>query len=162
MKAKMSPELRGRIDKMEAAGLFGHGQGYEKNRYTNAYMEAAWGEGYFPYLYQNHPDANFDPLDSGKMSWDLYREMWGSHGEYVVDGNLVSVEYADRLATIRVPTLILVGDHDECDPSMAREMNAKIPASKLVVLPKSGHMTFEDQPGMFERAVDEFLRPAGK
>ena len=162
MKEKMSPELRGRLDKMEAAGLFGHGRDYEKNRYTNDYMVAAWGEGYFPYLYQNHPDPGFDPTDTGGLSWELYREMWGSHGEYVIDGNLVSVEYAERLPTIRVPTLITCGDHDESDPSIARDMNARIPGSKLVVLPKSGHMTFVDQPGMFLRAVDEFLRPVGK
>jgi proline iminopeptidase len=157
MKAKMSPELRARIDKMEAAGLFGHGKDYEKNRYTNAYLIAAWGEGYFPYLYQNHPDPNYDPVANGIMSWDLYREMWGSHGEYVVDGNLKSVEYGDRLSSIKVPTLITVGDHDECAPSLSEEMNKAIPGSKLVVLPKSGHMTFVDQPGMFIRAVNEFL-----
>jgi len=159
MKEKMAPELRERIDRMEAAGLFGHGKDYEKNRYTNDYMIAAWGEGYFPYLYQNHPDANYDPIAAGNTSWDLYREMWGSHGEFVVDGNLSSVEYAERLPSIRVPTLITVGDHDESDPSLARDMNARIPGSRLVVLPKSGHMTFVDQPGMFIRAVDEFLNP---
>ena len=62
------------------------------------------------------------------MSWDLYREMWGSHGEFVVDGNLVSVEYTDRLATIHVPTLITVGDHDECDPSLEEAIHEEIPA----------------------------------
>jgi proline iminopeptidase len=162
MKEKMPRDLRKRIDKLEAAGLYGHGKDYEKNRYTNEYMIAAWGEGYFPYLYQNRPDANYDPIKGGDMSWDLYREMWGSHGEFVVDGNLASVEYADRLKTITVPTLITVGDHDECDPSMARDMNALIPGSKLVVLPKSGHMTFVDQPGMFISTVEGFLHPPGK
>ena len=159
MKAQMPAELRARIDTMEAAGLYGHGKDYEKNRYTNDYMIAAWGEGYFPYLYQKRPDPNYDPVANGNMSWDLYREMWGSHGEFVVDGNLASVEYADRLPAIKVPTLITVGDHDECDPSIARAMHALIPGSKLVVLPESGHMTFVDQPDMFVKAVDGFLHP---
>jgi proline iminopeptidase len=163
MKEKMPAELRARIDKMEAEGLYGHGKDYEKNRYTNEYMVAAWGEGYFPYLYQKNPDPNYDPVANGAMSWDLYREMWGSHGEYVIDGNLAAVEWADRLPSIKVPTLITVGDHDETDPAISREMNAKIPGSKLVVLPSSGHMTMVDQPGMFNRAIDEFLRaPAAK
>ena len=162
MKEKMPAELRARIDAMEAKGLYGHGRDYEKNRYTDEYMIAAWGEGYFPYLYQNRPDPNYNPVANGIMSWDLYREMWGSHGEFVVDGNLVSVEYADRLGTIKVPTLITVGDNDETDPSIARDMHARIPGSKLVILPKSGHMTFVDQPGMFNRAVDEFLNPPPK
>jgi proline iminopeptidase len=162
IKQNMSPELRDRIDKMEAAGLYGHGQPYRLNRYTDDYMIAAWGEGYFPYLYQNHPDANYDPVDSGKMSWDLYREMWGSHGEYVIDGNLKSVEYTDRLTTIKVPTLIIAGDHDECDRSLSQTMHAKIAGSKLVILPKSGHMTFVDQPGMFMKNVEEFLHSGAK
>src|SRR5580698_10723603 len=154
MKQNMSPGLRDRIDKLEADGLFGHGKDYEKNRYTNDYMIASWGEGYFPYLYQNHPDPNFDPIGQGNTSWDLYREMWGSHGEFVIDGNLASVEYTDRLSTIHVPTLITAGDHDESDPAMSQVMHEKIAGSKIVILPKSGHMTFVDQPGMFLNAVE--------
>jgi len=158
MMAAMTPELRGRIEALEKAGLYGHGKDFEKNRYPAPYMTAAWGEGYFPYLYKRHPDANFDPAASGNMSWDLYREMWGSHGEFVVDGNLASVEYAERLASLHVPTLITVGDHDECDPAIARDMQRCIPGSQLVVLPESGHMTFVDQPVLFLKAVDDFLK----
>jgi proline iminopeptidase len=157
MKSKMPPELRERIDRLEAAGLYGHGKDYEKNRYPSEYMVAAWGEGYFPYLFQKRPDANFDPNSSGNMAWDVYREMWGSHGEFVIDGNLTSVEYAGRLPSIKVPTLIIVGDHDECAPSLSREMNALIAGSKLVMLPESGHMTFVDQPRLFLEAVQSFL-----
>ena len=160
MKERMAPELRARIDSAEHAGLFGHGKTFERKRYAADYMTASWGEGYFPYLYGKRPDANFDPLMNGVMSWDLYREMWGSHGEFVIDGNLVSVEYDDRLRTITVPTLITVGDHDQCDPALSRTMQEKIPGSKLVVLPESGHMTFVDQPALFIKAVDEFLHPA--
>ncbi|MGZ4809024.1 MAG: proline iminopeptidase-family hydrolase [Thermoanaerobaculia bacterium] len=157
MKEKMPAELRARIDAMEKAGLYGQGKDFRKGRYTDDYMTAAWGEGYFPYLYQRKPDAGYDPLATGSMSWDLYREMWGSHGEFVIDGNLKSVEYADRLPSITVPTLITVGDHDESDPSIARDMNRLIKDSKLVVLPDSGHMTFVDQPVLFRRAVDDFV-----
>ncbi len=157
MKAAMPAELRERIDRQEAAGLFGHGKPYEQNRYTKEYMEAAWGEGYFPYLYQRRPDPNYDPTSASDMSWDLYREMWGSHGEFVIDGNLKSVEYTDWLTGIKVPTLITVGDHDESDPSLAEAMHAKIPGSKLVVIPDSGHLTFVDQPRLFNETVDTFL-----
>lgn len=154
---KMEPELRERIEKMEKDGLFGHGRDYEKNRYTAEYMVAAWGEGYFPYLYQNRPDPNYDPIANGVTSWDLYREMWGSHGEFIIDGNLKSAEYGDKLSTLKVPTLITAGDNDECDPSLSKEMNEKIPGSKLVIFPKSGHMTMVDQTDMFNKVVDEFI-----
>jgi proline iminopeptidase len=156
--ADMPAELRARIEEMEKAGLYGKGKPYEQNRYTAAYMTAAWGEGYFPYLYQRRPDPNYDPPASGNMAWDVYREMWGSHGEFVIDGNLKSVEYAERLKSIRTPTLITVGDHDECAPSLSEEMRRLIPGSRLVVLPEAGHMTFVDQPGLFLKAVTEFLK----
>jgi proline iminopeptidase len=157
MKAHMSPELRKRIDAMEKGGLYGHGKPYEQNRYTADYLEAAWGEAYFPYLYQKHPDPGYDPVSAAGTSWDLYREMWGSHGEFVVDGNLTSVEYAARLASIKVPTLITVGDHDEVAPSIAEDMHAKIAGSKLVILPQSGHMTFVDQPSLYLKTVADFV-----
>jgi proline iminopeptidase len=155
--ADMTPELRDRILSLEKAGLFGKGKDYEKNRYPNDYMVAAWAEGYFPYLYQRRPDANYDPIANGNMSWDLYREMWGSNGEYIIDGNLKSVEYAERLNTIKVPTLITVGDHDECAPSLSEEMHGLIAGSKLVIFPHSGHMNFVDQPALFNKTVTDFL-----
>jgi len=157
-KQKMPAQVRENIDKLEAQGLFGHGKPWERNRYTVDYMNAAWGDGYFPYLYGRHPDPNYDPVAQGVTSWDLYREMWGSNGEFVIDGNLKSVEYVDLLPTIKVPTLIIAGDHDECDPSLSRQMNQKIAGSKLAILPDSGHMTFVDQPIQFNRAVGEFLQ----
>ncbi len=156
MKAAMAPDLRERIDAMEREGLFGHGLDYEKNRYTDAYAKAAWGEGYFPYLYRNRPNPNYDPSPVG-MSWELYREMWGSNGEFVIDGNLASVEYADRLPSLYVPTQINVGDHDECEPSLAETMHELIPGSELVIFPDSGHLTFVDQPTLFVDAVEKFL-----
>jgi proline iminopeptidase len=157
MKEKMDPLLREQIEKMEKDGLYGHGEDYEKNRYTSDYMIAAWGKAYFPYLYHNRPDPNYDPIQNGVMAWDLYREMWGSDGEFVIDGNLKSVEYVDRLPSIHVPTLMIAGDHDECDPSLSQEMHEKIAGSKIVILPSSGHMTFVDQPDMFISSVDGFL-----
>jgi len=162
MMAAMAPELRGRIEALEEAGLYGHGKDFEKNRYQDAYAEAAWGEGYFPYLYRKHPDANYDPTTTSGMSWELYRTMWGSHGEFVIDGNLTSVEYAERLGSLHVPTLIILGDHDECDPSIAVDMQRCIPGAQLVILPDSGHMTFVDQPSMFLKAVDDFVHGTGR
>ena len=157
IKQNIPSDARERVNKMESEGLYGHGKDYEKNRYTSDYMIAAWGDGYFPYLYQNRPDPNYDPVDNGKMAWDLYKEMWGEHGEFVIDGNLKSAEYTEQLSAIKIPTLIIAGDHDESDPSLSRTMHEKIGGSKLVILPRSGHMTFVDQPGLFQKSIEEFL-----
>jgi len=157
-KHKMTPEALEKLEALEKAGLFGKGKEWEAGRYPEEYAKLAWGDGYFPYLYQHRPDPNYDPLSGNTTtSWDLYREMWGSHGEFVIDGNLKSVEYADKLPGIHVPTLIICGDHDESDPSLSRYMHDKIAGSTLAVLPQSGHMAFVDQPGMYITAVNDFL-----
>src|SRR4051794_27732360 len=157
IKQNIPYDARERVNKMESEGLYGHGKDYEKNRYTSDYRIAAWGDGCFPCLYQNRPDPTYDPVDNGEMSWDLYKEMWGEHGEFVIDGNLKSAEYTEQLSAIKIPTLIIAGDHDESDPSLSRTMHEKIGGSKLVILPRSGHMTFVDQPGLFQKSIEEFL-----
>jgi proline iminopeptidase len=157
-KSQMPPEKLKRLNELEAAGLFGKGEIWEHGRYPAEYANLAWGPGYFPFLYGARPDPNYDPAGQDTTtSWELYRTMWGEHGEFVIDGNLKSVEYLDRLSTIHVPTLVMAGDHDESDPAMSREMNAKIAGSKLVILPNSGHMNFVDQPDFYQKTVEEFL-----
>jgi proline iminopeptidase len=158
IKNQMPPGKLALTNALENAGLFGKGAAWEHGRYPETYATLAWGDGYFPKLYGARPDPNYDPqAQDTSTAWDLYREMWGSHGEFVIDGNLSSVEYLDKLPTIHVPTLVLAGDHDECDPSMSKEMNAKIKGSKLVILPNSGHMAFVDQPNMWNKTVAEFV-----
>jgi proline iminopeptidase len=157
-KAAMPPEKLARLNQLEAAGLYGKGALWEHGRYPAEYETLAWGDGYFPFLYGARPDANYDPATgNAPTNWELYRQMWGSDGEFIIDGNLKSVEWVDRLHTIHVPTLIVVGDHDECDPSLSREMHDKIAGSKLAIMPNSGHMNFIDQPDLWQKAVGGFL-----
>lgn len=158
-KAAMPPEQLAKLDALEKAGLFGKGKDWEKGRYTENYAKLAWGDGYFPYLYQRRPDPNYDPLPGNTSnSWELYREMWGSDGEFIIGGNLKSVEYLDKLSTIHVPTLVICGDHDESNPRLSQTMHEKIAGSKLVVVPQAGHMAFVDQPNLYIEKVTDFLR----
>jgi proline iminopeptidase len=157
-KAAMPPEKLARLNELEAAGLYGKGAKWEHGRYPDEYETLAWGDGYFPFLYGARPSANYDPAQgNAPTNWELYREMWGSDGEFIIDGNLKSVEWVDRLHTIHVPTLIVVGDHDECDPSLSKEMHEKIAGSQIAIMPNSGHMNFIDQPELWQKAVGGFL-----
>jgi len=158
-KAQMPPDKLKRLNELEQAGLFGKGEIWEHGRYPAEYETLAWGNGYFPFLFGARPDASYDPATgNAPTNWELYREMWGSHGEFVIDGNLKYVEWGDRLPTLHIPTLILVGDHDECDPSLSRGMHEKIAGSRLVIFPNAGHMNFIDQPDLWQNAVNGFLR----
>jgi 2-succinyl-6-hydroxy-2,4-cyclohexadiene-1-carboxylate synthase len=63
----------------------------------------------------------------------------------------------DELARIRVPTLILVGEHDEAYHRAAEVMEARIPAARRVVVPGAGHILNLEAPEAFDRLVAEFL-----
>ncbi len=71
-KQSMPPDALAKLDALEKAGLFGKGKDWEKGRYPNDYASLAWGDGYFPYLYQRRPDANYDAASGNtSVAWDL-------------------------------------------------------------------------------------------
>jgi pimeloyl-ACP methyl ester carboxylesterase len=62
------------------------------------------------------------------------------------------------LATIHVPTLILVGDEDTVTPpSAAEEMHRAIAGSELVRIPGAGHLSNLERPDLFDAALARFL-----
>jgi pimeloyl-ACP methyl ester carboxylesterase len=63
----------------------------------------------------------------------------------------------DGLATIRVPTLVVVGDRDEPFRAPCEYMAKKIPGARLEVIAGAGHSSNLDQPGVFDRVLLSFL-----
>jgi len=62
------------------------------------------------------------------------------------------------LATIAVPTLIIVGDEDVATPIRDAEiMHAGIPRSRLAIIPGAGHLSNVERPAAFNALVSEFL-----
>jgi 3-oxoadipate enol-lactonase len=62
------------------------------------------------------------------------------------------------LAGIKVPTLILVGEHDALTPpALAQEMASKIPGSRLAVIPAAGHLSNLENPEVFNDHLLAFL-----
>jgi pimeloyl-ACP methyl ester carboxylesterase len=62
------------------------------------------------------------------------------------------------LASIDVPTLIVVGDEDVLTPvSEARTMQAAIPGSRMEVIARAGHVSNVERPATFNHVLSEFL-----
>lgn len=67
-------------------------------------------------------------------------------------------EMLEKLKSIHVPTLVLVGSEDVATtPQDSRDLAAAIPDATLVVLPGAGHMSNWEDPEGFNRAVRTFL-----
>jgi pimeloyl-ACP methyl ester carboxylesterase len=58
------------------------------------------------------------------------------------------------LGAIKCPTLVLVGDDDQATPpELSREIAAGVPASRLVVIADSGHLSTLEQPERVTEAL---------
>lgn len=63
-----------------------------------------------------------------------------------------------RLATVRAPTLVIVGAQDQgTPPAMARALAEGIPDARLEILPDAAHLSCVEQPEAFNRLLREFL-----
>jgi proline iminopeptidase len=80
----------------------------------------------------------------------VQQAVWESLGDFdlAADG---------RLASIRLPTLIVHGRQDPI-PLQSSEQAAKIMGAKLVTLDDCGHVPYVEQPAALFGAIDSFLR----
>lgn len=104
-----------------------------------------------------HPDRTDDPV-----LVDLVRQMARETG----DADFIAQERAligrgavrDKVGSIKVPTLVVVGDADRLTPpELAQETQAAIPASTLVTIENSGHLSTLEQPEAVAKALAEWL-----
>ena len=71
-------------------------------------------------------------------------------------------DHSANLASIAVPTLILVGDADAITPPpMSQKMADAIPNSQLVIINGSGHMSCMEQPEQVNQAIRSFVTALG-
>lgn len=68
------------------------------------------------------------------------------------------LDITDRLRTVHLPVLVMVGDQDAGTPvAMAREIHDAIAGSQLVVIQDAAHLSNIEQSAVFNRALLGFL-----
>ena len=90
---------------------------------------------------------------------EVYRHMNGP-SEFHVVGTLRNWDVTDRLADLRVPTLVVTGEHDEATPEINRTVSSAIPGAESVILPGCSHMAHAEEPAAYCRLLDEFMSRA--
>jgi len=149
IKAGLAPELRSRIDALEAQGIIGP-DGAQKPDYRKLADEAE-----LPYEYVVRPPAWSEPADT--IGWDVLNTMWGSKSDFHIDGNLTGFNFVPALGKLAIPTLVIAGDHDMPSRTTLEETHAALKNSRLVILEHCGHESYVDQPLAFFAAVTAFL-----
>jgi 3-oxoadipate enol-lactonase len=92
----------------------------------------------------------------------LYKMMSTTTSEGAAAAHRGRAERRDHLSmlhTIRVPTLIVVGEEDHFTPvPIARLMSDHIPGARLAVIPGAGHLPNMEAPEAFNEVLDGFLK----
>lgn len=71
--------------------------------------------------------------------------------------------YADLLAQVECPTLIMVGEEDSvCPPALHRDMAAAIRGSRLEILPACGHLIALEKPDAISAALLDLIGTASR
>ena len=74
-------------------------------------------------------------------------------------GMAVRPDMTSLLPSIRIPTLVLCGEHDSISPVAEMKIIAEqIPNAKFVVIPNAGHMAPMEQPETVNAAIRQFMR----
>ena len=99
---------------------------------------------------------------------DRYRRLWTAYsGKDLLDphpesGRVPTVRISD-LAYIKVPTLVIVGDHEAPFIAAAADtLTRRIPGAKKVVIPNAGHGAHFAQPTSFNSALMDFFYDVGR
>ena len=91
----------------------------------------------------------------------LFREMLLSHDapSYAAQCHaLIGASAKAHQASVRCPTLILVGDQDAVTPmANCRAIAAAVPKARIRVIPSTAHLTMAERPEAFNAALLEFL-----
>jgi proline iminopeptidase len=77
----------------------------------------------------------------------LMRDTWEADG----------YDLLPKLRVLRIPTLVLTGDHDFFPVSVASHIADAIPRAQLVVLTDCGHFAYLECPGDTRKGIDAFL-----
>jgi 3-oxoadipate enol-lactonase len=71
---------------------------------------------------------------------------------------LAALDLRPELGNVRVPVLVLVGEHDEATPPpMSQELAAGLPRARLEIIPGCAHVPQLQSPYVFLDAIGDFL-----
>ena len=149
IKDSLDKDLRARIDALEQRGIIGP-DGAQLPEYRRLADEAE-----APYSYFVRPPA-WDGAAS-PVGWDVLKQMWSATSDFHIDGNLAGFDFTPALRKLKIPALIIYGDHDMLTDATPQQSHEALAGSVLVKIPRAAHMTMVDQNAAFIAAVARFL-----
>jgi proline iminopeptidase len=99
--------------------------------------------------------AELDAAFAG-MSEQVYGTMNGP-SEFTISGSLRTVDVTPKLRGIRLPVLLICGEHDEATPESTRYYAALAPNAEVEVIEGAAHVANYDRPEAYMLALQAWL-----
>ncbi len=148
----------------EAAGLKAYAASSFPQKQTEAQVRQAWNMNF------SAMPAETEPLIQARLALNE-SDYFPTYARILQGGvsGMLEAPIASRLGEIKVPTLIVFGADDKLIPNrylhpglsteaIAKQAQAAIPDSQLVMLPAAGHLLQFEQPDAFNKALIQFLK----
>jgi 3-oxoadipate enol-lactonase len=103
-----------------------------------------------PDFLAKHPDLMRDRREAFlKTDPDVFRSACDA---------LAELDLRPQLSQVKIPVLVLVGEHDEATPlPMSYELAAGLPNARLIIIPGCAHVPQLQSPEVFLDAIGDFL-----
>lgn len=128
------------------------GKEYDKKFYKSALKK----------FYKNHVGKRskdlypFKTKRFPKTNKEIYEKMWGK-SELFGSGTLLNWNVEGKLGAVDIPTLIISGALDESTPAINKLMNEKIKNSSWLLLKKSHHIGYVEEPDVVTESIKKFV-----
>jgi L-proline amide hydrolase len=147
LRGELPADVQDTLDRHEAAGTT------DSQEYAEACLV----------FYKRHvcrleewPDYVMRSFDFIEHHGLVYRTMNGP-SEFHVTGTLRDWDVTGRLGELRVPTLVVSGEHDEATPAINRTVSEAIPGARSVILPGRSHLAHAEDPAGYVSLLDGFF-----
>jgi len=128
------------------------------NDFSSEKCTKAVNEFYIRHLFMFHRFPDFVQNTFNSISNRKIYKIMNGPTEFEITGSIKDIDITNDIKNINIPTLILVGEHDEVTPRVAQVIHDNIKNSLLYVIPNSSHLNFLENPKYYYNAVNNFLK----
>lgn len=113
-------------------------------------------------LWDLGPDRDSDEVDAAFLERAIELNAGAAHRDFGGTASPPARPAADHLGEVAVPTLVVIGDHDESYArAAARQLLAGIPDAEELRFPDAAHLPSVEHPERFTAALREWLARHG-
>jgi proline iminopeptidase len=124
-----------------------------------AHQDAYFGIGLGLFYFFDAAKAALLPQEPGNP--DVYYSIVGRDAEFKVGGDIAKLDFRRDLPKLKMPILVLAGRYDRISiPKDVAEYRKLTPSARIVMLERSGHFPYIEEPDETAKVLREFLAPA--